>query len=130
MDIVTNLALLSGRLRCMRLWCVSGYRKAVDDLHQLLNHFSYISTNEFCRKYTTESGGGDCFRFGSSYSSIAQSVERMTVNHDVTGSSPVGGVKRSVNYDRPFLLLKENHRRSWWFQKALAMRRKNTSFGV
>ena len=25
------------------------------------------------------------------YSSIAQSVERMTVNHDVTGSSPVGG---------------------------------------
>ena len=29
-----------------------------------------------------------------SYSSIAQSVERMTVNHDVTGSSPVGGAKR------------------------------------
>ena len=28
------------------------------------------------------------------YSSIAQSVERMTVNHDVTGSSPVGGAKR------------------------------------
>ena len=27
------------------------------------------------------------------YSSIAQSVERMTVNHDVTGSSPVGGAK-------------------------------------
>ena len=27
------------------------------------------------------------------YSSIAQSVERMTVNHDVTGSSPVGGVR-------------------------------------
>ena len=25
------------------------------------------------------------------YSSLAQSVERMTVNHDVTGSSPVGG---------------------------------------
>ena len=25
------------------------------------------------------------------YSSIAQSVERMTVNHDVTGSSPVRG---------------------------------------
>ena len=25
------------------------------------------------------------------YSSIAQAVERMTVNHDVTGSSPVGG---------------------------------------
>ena len=27
------------------------------------------------------------------YSSIAQSVERMTVNHDVTGSSPVGGAR-------------------------------------
>ena len=29
----------------------------------------------------------------AAYSSIAQSVERMTVNHDVTGSSPVGGAK-------------------------------------
>ena len=27
-----------------------------------------------------------------SLSTIAQLVERMTVNHDVTGSSPVGGV--------------------------------------
>ena len=27
------------------------------------------------------------------YSSIAQSVERVTVNHDVTGSSPVRGAK-------------------------------------
>lgn len=26
------------------------------------------------------------------FSTIAQLVERMTVNHDVTGSSPVGGV--------------------------------------
>ena len=35
------------------------------------------------------------------YSSIAQSVERMTVNHDVTGSSPVGGakIKPSRTYD-------------------------------
>ena len=31
------------------------------------------------------------------YSSIAQSVERMTVNHDVTGSSPVGGATREVS---------------------------------
>ena len=31
------------------------------------------------------------------YSSIAQSVERMTVNHDVTGSSPVGGAKRRTS---------------------------------
>ena len=30
------------------------------------------------------------------HSSIAQSVERMTVNHDVTGSSPVGGAKNSL----------------------------------
>ena len=29
------------------------------------------------------------------FSSIAQSVERMTVNHDVTGSSPVGGAKKN-----------------------------------
>ena len=30
------------------------------------------------------------------YSSLAQSVERMTVNHDVVGSSPTGGAKKSV----------------------------------
>ena len=29
----------------------------------------------------------------SVYSSIAQSVERMTVNHDVVGSSPTWGAK-------------------------------------
>ncbi len=28
------------------------------------------------------------------YSSIAQSVERMTVNHDVVGSSPTGGADK------------------------------------
>ena len=28
------------------------------------------------------------------YSSLAQSVERMTVNHDVAGSSPAGGAKK------------------------------------
>ncbi len=32
------------------------------------------------------------------YSSIAQSVERMTVNHDVTGSSPVGGATKAVEF--------------------------------
>ena len=32
------------------------------------------------------------------YSSIAQSVERMTVNHDVTGSSPVGGAMKAVDF--------------------------------
>ena len=29
-----------------------------------------------------------------SYSSLAQSVERMTVNHDVAGSSPAGGANK------------------------------------
>ena len=31
------------------------------------------------------------------YSSIAQSVERVTVNHDVTGSSPVRGAKKKAS---------------------------------
>ena len=29
------------------------------------------------------------------YSSLAQSVERMTVNHDVAGSSPAGGATKA-----------------------------------
>ena len=43
------------------------------------------------------------------YSSIAQSVERMTVNHDVTGSSPVGGAmsEQSSLCSDFFLSLKE-----------------------
>ncbi len=43
------------------------------------------------------------------YSSIAQSVERMTVNHDVTGSSPVGGAmsEQSSLCSDIFLSLKE-----------------------
>ena len=32
------------------------------------------------------------------YSSIAQSVERMTVNHDVAGSSPAGGAKKEESH--------------------------------
>ena len=44
------------------------------------------------------------------YSSLAQSVERMTVNHDVAGSSPAGGAKRRkppkrVVFSFVFLLL-------------------------
>ena len=35
------------------------------------------------------------YRSESSYSSLAQSVERMTVNHDVAGSSPAGGAKNT-----------------------------------
>ena len=38
----------------------------------------------------------------SQYSSIAQSVERMTVNHDVTGSSPVRGAIRTCTKVRVF----------------------------
>ena len=30
------------------------------------------------------------------YSSLAQSVERMTVNHDVAGSSPAGGANKKT----------------------------------
>ena len=30
------------------------------------------------------------------YSSLAQSVERMTVNHDVAGSSPAGGATKRL----------------------------------
>ena len=33
------------------------------------------------------------FQKEGQYSSLAQSVERMTVNHDVAGSSPAGGAK-------------------------------------
>ena len=36
------------------------------------------------------------------FSSIAQSVERMTVNHDVTGSSPVRGAIRTLSCTRFF----------------------------
>ena len=39
------------------------------------------------------------FDAGFIYSSIAQSVERMTVNHDVTGSSPVGGATTELYFD-------------------------------
>ena len=31
------------------------------------------------------------------YSSLAQSVERMTVNHDVAGSSPAGGANKKAD---------------------------------
>ena len=33
------------------------------------------------------------------YSSLAQSVERVTVNHDVVGSSPTGGAKNAPKID-------------------------------
>ena len=36
------------------------------------------------------------FNGQSPYSSLAQSVERMTVNHDVVGSSPTGGARKKA----------------------------------
>ena len=47
----------------------------------------------------------EAFQIGSllgSYSSLAQSVERMTVNHDVVGSSPTGGAKARARIRVPF----------------------------
>ncbi len=41
-------------------------------------------------------------RVATEYSSIAQSVERMTVNHDVVGSSPTGGAKKTTCFDKSF----------------------------
>ena len=43
-------------------------------------------------------------RSESSYSSLAQSVERMTVNHDVAGSSPAGGAKKKARHSTCFFL--------------------------
>ena len=44
-------------------------------------------------------------RFCFDYSSIAQLVERMTVNHDVAGSSPAGGVHDMVSYVSQYTIL-------------------------
>ena len=40
------------------------------------------------------SRGGSNPSFSVSYSTIAQLVERLTVNQNVTGSSPIGGVQQ------------------------------------
>ena len=49
--------------------------------------------------------GFESLEVHQTYSSIAQSVERMTVNHDVTGSSPVRGAnKKSHGLSVVFLL--------------------------
>ena len=37
------------------------------------------------------------------------SVERMTVNHDVTGSSPVGGAKKNTHYQQLVLMTQGVH---------------------
>ena len=63
-----------------------------------------------------DSGYND--RVANEYSSIAQSVERMTVNHDVVGSSPTGGAKqKSKSHDLLFCLAIgfNNHSKSLCF---------------
>ena len=55
------------------------------------------------------------------YSSIAQSVERMTVNHDVTGSSPVRGAiakasKNHITLYAPIAQLVEQLTLNQWVQ--------------
>ena len=56
---------------------------------------------------------GDLFYL---YSSIAQSVERMTVNHDVTGSSPVRGAKDLHESVSPFFMLPNFTGSNQWHQ--------------
>ena len=41
------------------------------------------------------------------YSSIAQLVEHMTVNHVVPGSSPGWGAKKRASLEKPFIFQKE-----------------------
>ena len=43
-------------------------------------------------------GAPDPVSFRFIYSSIAQSVEHLTVNQGVTGSSPVGGANESISF--------------------------------
>ena len=40
------------------------------------------------------------------YSSIAQLVEHMTVNHVVPGSSPGWGAKKKASLEKPFIFQK------------------------
>ena len=49
-------------------------------------------TNKPYRVLLFQSNKPILFSFGHQSSTIAQLVERVTVNHDVAGSNPVGGV--------------------------------------
>ena len=49
------------------------------------------------------------------YSSLAQSVERVTVNHDVVGSSPTGGATKTLEntmFSRVFCYIARSERTS------------------
>ena len=51
------------------------------------------------------------------YSSLAQSVERMTVNHDVVGSSPTGGARKNLVHDGVFsmmFVLFSSYNKTWF----------------
>ena len=63
----------------------------------------------------------------SRYSSIAQSVERMTVNHDVTGSSPVRGAKKKASRETCFFL---SNPKDWYgiTRRVYGIRRKATAW--
>ena len=57
-----------------------------------------------------------------SYSCLAQSVERMTVNHDATGSSPVTGASEkplTIRFKGFFLLLQNRLKYCLWDRKFL-----------
>ena len=47
-------------------------------------------------EYYTWLTQGKCDILITEYSSLAQLAERVTVNHDVAGSSPAGGAKRPI----------------------------------
>ena len=53
---------------------------------------TYLATDRENRSMPTSSGQNN------EYSSLAQSVERMTVNHDVAGSSPAGGAIKPFKF--------------------------------
>ena len=63
----------------------------------------------------------------SIYSSLAQSVERMTVNHDVVGSSPTGGAKKKDRFRTVFFL---SNPKDWYgiTRRVHGIRRKATAW--
>ena len=60
-------------------------------LGQMRDFFGFAKQNEVVKTSRKMSG----FWRSQKHSSLAQSVERMTVNHDVAGSSPAGGATKS-----------------------------------
>ena len=63
--------------------------------------YSFFIRIKFLSKESNIPSKGNLTR---TYSSIAQSVEHLTVNQGVTGSSPVGGAKKSKSFDLDFFI--------------------------